>query len=74
MCRRFDFIHRTPVDESPNALCAYHGRLLVGLGKLLILYQFGKKKLLKKCENKYLPNMIVDIQVIGKLLTSSNWL
>lgn len=47
-----ELVHRTPVDESPYALCSYNGRLLAGVGKMLRLYDLGKKKLLRKCENK----------------------
>ena len=30
----------------------FQGRLLVGVGKLLRIYDIGKKKMLRKCENK----------------------
>lgn len=48
----FELVHRTPVDEVPMALCPYNGRLLAGVGRMLRLYDMGKKKLLRKCENK----------------------
>lgn len=48
----FELVHKTPVDEVPQALCSYNGRLLAGVGRLLRLYDLGKKKLLRKCENK----------------------
>lgn len=72
MCREFEFIHRTLVDEVPTALCAYNGRLLAGIGKMLRLYDLGKKKLLRKCENKHVPNGIVNIQAIGKRIYVSD--
>lgn len=43
---------QTPLDDIPYALCAFQGRLLVGMGKSLRIYDMGKKKLLRKCENK----------------------
>lgn len=49
---RLEFLHETPVDDFPAALCAFQGRLLVGVGNRLRIYDLGKKKLLKKCENK----------------------
>ncbi len=49
---RLDFVHDTPVEEFPAALCAYQGRLLAGIGQRLRLYDMGKKKLLKKGENR----------------------
>lgn len=50
--KELELVHRTVVDEVPNALCSYNGRLLAGVGKMLRLYDLGKKKLLRKCENK----------------------
>lgn len=47
-----ELVHRTPVDEVPGALCSHNGRLLAGVGRMLRLYDLGKKKLLRKCENK----------------------
>lgn len=52
MGKELELVHRTVVDEVPMALCAYNGRLLAGVGKMLRLYDLGKKKLLRKCENK----------------------
>lgn len=66
MGKEFELVHRTPVDEVPMALCAYNGRLLAGVGRMLRLYDMGKKKLLRKCENKHIPNAIVNIQALGK--------
>lgn len=51
-CTQLDLVHRTQVDEVPTAICGFQGRLLVGVGRLLRLYDMGKKKLLRKCENK----------------------
>jgi splicing factor 3B subunit 3 len=36
----------------PMALMAFQGRLVAGVGKGLRLYDMGKKKLLRKVENK----------------------
>lgn len=63
---KVELLHRTSVDEVPNALCAYQGRLLVGVGRMLRLYDLGKKKLLRKCENKYIPHQIVHITAMGQ--------
>ena len=61
-----ELVHRTVVDGLPTAVCPFHGRLLVGVGRLLRLYDMGKKKLLRKCENKHIPNMIVRIEAMGR--------
>lgn len=51
-CCELKRIHRTPVNDVPSALCPYDGRLLVGIGNTLGLYDLGKKKLLRKCANE----------------------
>lgn len=65
-------LHRTMLDDVPYALCAYNGRLLAGVGRTLRLYDLGKKKLLRKCENKHIPNLIVNIQAMGKRIYVSD--
>ncbi|CAB4062004.1 SF3B3 [Lepeophtheirus salmonis] len=60
-----EFVHKTIVDEIPYAICAFQGKALIGVGKLLRLYDLGKKKLLRKSENKHIGNIIVGIQSIG---------
>ena len=68
-----ELVHKTPVDDVPAALCPFQGRLLVGVGKLLRVYDLGKKKLLRKCENKHIPNMIVGIKCThNRILVSDN--
>lgn len=62
---KLDHIHTTPLDDVPVAMEPFQGRLLVGVGKLLRIYDIGKKKMLRKCENKHLPNLVVDIKVMG---------
>ena len=61
-----DLIHKTPVEDTPYAICAYQGRVLIGVGRLLRLYDMGKKKLLRKCENKHLPSCVTNIQALGQ--------
>lgn len=43
---------QTETEDVPTALLAYQGRLIAGVGKALRLYEMGKKKLLRKCENR----------------------
>uniref|UniRef100_A0A8C2CUJ5 Splicing factor 3B subunit 3-like n=1 Tax=Cyprinus carpio TaxID=7962 RepID=A0A8C2CUJ5_CYPCA len=49
---KLEFLHKTPVEDVPLAIAPFQGRVLVGVGKLLRIYDLGKKKLLRKCENK----------------------
>eukprot|EP01038_Epipyxis_sp_PR26KG_P011576 gene11576-15501_t len=58
-------LHQTEVEDVPLAMLEFQGKLLVGIGKCLRLYDLGKRKLLKKCENKMFPSNIVRIQSMG---------
>jgi splicing factor 3B subunit 3 len=64
--RKLELLHKTAVDEVPGALCPFQGRLLAGVGSVLRIYDLGKKKVLRKCENKAFPTRIMSIQVQGE--------
>jgi splicing factor 3B subunit 3 len=51
-CTQLELVHKTPMDEVPFAVAPFQGRILVGVGRMLRLYDMGRKKLLRKCENK----------------------
>lgn len=63
---KLEFVHKTPVEDVPLAIAPFQGRVLVGVGKLLRIYDLGKKKLLRKCENKHVPNLVTGIHTIGQ--------
>lgn len=65
-CATLNLIHRTEIEDIPGAIAPFQGRLLVGVGKILRIYDLGKKKMLRKCENKHIPNQIVNIQTRGQ--------
>ena len=60
-----EFVHRTPVDDVPSAFCPFKGKLLVGVGHSVKLYEIGKKQLLLKSEIKTIPNRVVSLQSKG---------
>ena len=63
---RFQLLHRTAVDDGPVlALAHFQGRLVVGIGKCLRLYEMGKRQLLRKCELRGLPSYVKTIQTVG---------
>ncbi|ESO03752.1 hypothetical protein HELRODRAFT_100012 [Helobdella robusta] len=62
---KLELLHKTPVDEVPGAIMGFKGKVLIGVGRFLRLYELGKKKLLRKCENKHIPNFIINIQAMG---------
>lgn len=45
-------------------MCEFQGRLLVGVGNILRLYDLGKKQLLRKSEVR-VGNMITSIHTLG---------
>lgn len=57
---QLELVHRTPVEDTPGAIVPFQGRLLAGVGKFLRIYDLGKKKLLRKCENK-VSSLSVDL-------------
>ncbi|KAL3806325.1 hypothetical protein ACHAXA_001065, partial [Cyclostephanos tholiformis] len=63
---RLQLLHRTKVDDGPVlSLVHFQGRLLVGIGKVVRLYEMGKRQLLKKCELRGLPTMVKTLQAAG---------
>jgi splicing factor 3B subunit 3 len=62
---RLQLLHKTEVEDVPLAIIEFQGKLLVGVGKTLRLYELVKKKLLRKCENKLFPSSIVKITALG---------
>lgn len=43
---------QTDTNDVPLAVMAFQGKLVAGVGKSLRIYDMGKKKLLRKVENK----------------------
>ncbi|KAN0060282.1 pre-mRNA-splicing factor rse1 [Thecaphora frezii] len=63
--KRLELMHKTEVEDVPLALRPFQGRLLAGVGKALRIYDLGKKKLLRKCENRGFPTTIVQLDAQG---------
>jgi splicing factor 3B subunit 3 len=56
-------LHSTPLDDVPLCLFPFEGRLLASVGKCLRIYELGKRKLLRKCEYKNIPEGIMWMHV-----------
>ncbi|KAJ2999724.1 Splicing factor 3B subunit 3 [Globomyces sp. JEL0801] len=67
-----ELYHQTDIDGVPLALCPFQGRLLVGVGPILRIYDIGKKKLLRKCESKSYPRNIIKIHTQGDRIITSD--
>jgi splicing factor 3B subunit 3 len=65
---RLRLLHKTTMNASDGPILAmahFQGRLLVGLGTTLRLYEMGKRQLLRKCELKGLPTFVKTLQTAG---------
>lgn len=70
---KLEVVHKTSVEDVPLALCPFYGKILVGVGKFLRVYELGQKKLLKKSENKTtFPNLISNIKLDGERIFVSD--
>ncbi|PYI29276.1 nuclear mRNA splicing factor [Aspergillus indologenus CBS 114.80] len=70
--KELEFIHKTKVDDPPLALLGFQGRLVVGLGSLLRIYDLGMKQLLRKCQAPVVPTTIVGLQTQGSRIVVSD--
>ncbi|OBZ70629.1 Pre-mRNA-splicing factor RSE1 [Grifola frondosa] len=63
--QNLELLHKTETNDVPLAVMAFQGRLVAGVGKSLRLYDMGKKKLLRKVENKNFGSAIVTLSTQG---------
>jgi splicing factor 3B subunit 3 len=64
--KQLELLHKTEVGGVVGAVCAFQGKLLVGVDSSLRLYDMGKKKLLRKCENRAIPSFVKTLHVQGE--------
>jgi len=65
-------LHKTRVEEAPYAMCEFQGKLLVGVGNRLRIYDLGKQQLLRKCEAKNLPVFVTSVHTKGDRVYASD--
>ncbi|OCH91653.1 hypothetical protein OBBRIDRAFT_792005 [Obba rivulosa] len=63
--QNLELLHKTETNDVPLAVMAFQGKLVAGVGKALRIYDMGKKKLLRKVENKSFPAAIVSLHTQG---------
>eukprot|EP01061_Rhynchopus_euleeides_P021061 TRINITY_DN3424_c0_g3_i1.p1 TRINITY_DN3424_c0_g3~~TRINITY_DN3424_c0_g3_i1.p1 ORF type:complete len:1222 (+),score=530.56 TRINITY_DN3424_c0_g3_i1:133-3798(+) len=63
--KQLELVHQTIVDGIPKALHPFQGRLLVAVNNVVKIYDLGRTKLLNKCENRQIPNMVVSLTSVG---------
>ena len=62
---KLSLVHATEVEEVPICMTAFQQRLLVGIGKVLRLYDLGMKQLLRKCESSPFPVAVARLSTYG---------
>ncbi|KAL7901019.1 CPSF A subunit region domain-containing protein [Trichoderma sp. SZMC 28014] len=63
--RGLEFIHKTKVEEPPMAIIPFQGRVLVGIGKTLRIYDLGMRQLLRKTQAEVAPQLINSLSTQG---------
>jgi len=56
------FLYRTSTEHIPTAFSETRGRLMVGVGSILRVYEMGQKKLLRKYDNRNFKSQIIKIE------------
>ena len=70
--KELEFIHKTKIEEPPQALLGFQGRLIAGVGDQLRLYDLGLKQLLRKCQAQVVANMVTGLQTQGSRIIVSD--
>ena len=70
--KELEFIHKTKVEQPPQALLGFQGRLLTGIGNELRIYDLGLKQLLRKCQVQATPNLVTGLQTQGSRIVVSD--
>ncbi|KAJ5884705.1 Pre-mRNA-splicing factor rse1 [Penicillium taxi] len=70
--RELEFLHKTDIDEPPLAILPFQGRLLVGVGPVLHMFDLGIKKMLRKCQAPVVPSTIVGLKTQGSRIVVSD--
>ena len=70
--KELEFIHKTDVEHPPQAMLAFQGRVLVGVGADLRIYDLGMKKMLRKCQVTISGSLIVGLQTQGSRIIVSD--
>ena len=70
--KELELIHKTKVEQPPQSLLAFQGRLLAGIGNEIRIYDLGLKQLLRKCQVQATPHLVVGLQTQGSRIIVSD--
>ena len=70
--KELEFIHKTKIEDPPQALLGFQGRLIAGVGNQLRIYDLGLRQLLRKCQAQVVANMVTGLQTQGSRIIVSD--
>lgn len=62
---KLEFVHKTPFDRPIYAAIAFQGRVAIGVGNELLVYDIGTKAVMRKSRGTVVPNTIVTLEAQG---------
>jgi len=65
-------LHKTATEDVPLWFAVIGNRLVAGIGTILRVYDLGKKKLLRKCENRNFHSCVNKIKTDGSRIFASD--
>jgi splicing factor 3B subunit 3 len=65
---QMELVHKTKFEQPIYALLPFRGRLALGVGNELFIYDLGLKALLRKARGTATPNQIISIEAQGNRL------
>lgn len=70
--QKMEFVHKTEFDTPIYALLPFQGRLALGIGSELFIYDLGIRALLRKVRGNAVPNMITSLQAQGNRIVAAD--
>ena len=70
--QKLEFVHKTEFVAPIYALLPFQGRLALGVGAELFIYDIGMKALLRKTRGNAVPNQITSLQAQGNRIIAGD--
>lgn len=70
--QKMEFMHKTEFDSPIYALLPFQGRLALGIGAELFIYDLGLRALLRKTRGNAVPNQITFLQAQGNRIVAAD--
>ena len=70
--KQLEYVHKTEFETPIYALLPFQGRLALGVGPELFIYDMGKQALLRKVRGNAVPNQITSLQAQGNRIVAAD--